>query len=194
MSLRDKLAGRKVVYHGTRLNNLESIYDKGIQGKRTDDPNSYTKKSLVSTEPDSEKRKYRGLAYTTGDKKYADSFGKNRHELAHNGIDGKYGKTLKITIPRSEYKKLKKVGNPEYGPFNDYISGKITKDQLAKTLTGKAWKDLSKEERKPITLSIPTIKKQLVVRGNIKPEWIVGSAKYKKAGRKEIIDNLLRRK
>lgn len=38
----DKLAGRKVLYHGTLLNNLESVYDRGIQGKCTNDPNSLT--------------------------------------------------------------------------------------------------------------------------------------------------------
>lgn len=91
--LLDRLAGRKVVYHGTRLNNLESIYDKGIQGKRTNDPNSLTSTTVPGGAKD---KSYRNKVYTSTKRKLADTFGDHRYLIAHNTNYGTYGKTLRI--------------------------------------------------------------------------------------------------
>ena len=90
--LRDRLAGRKILYHGTRLNNLESIYDNGIQGSKTDDPNSLTYND-VAKKDSKNLDKFRNLVYTTSDKKYADFFGDHRDQL--KAETGDYGNLWK---------------------------------------------------------------------------------------------------
>lgn len=183
-----ELTGRLRRYHNTKSENVDSILKEGLEGKRTLDPDSYANKMLEGLAT----KDKRPLVYTTTDKEVADQVGTARWL---NGHAKNEGKTLELHIPYDNVKNRRVTDNPE---------------QLGLDLDGYV-KEMSKKQRKTLEkmgfLSEEEIAQALtnhqmthmqnyrlidakkgptrIYEGDISPEFIKDSKKYKKLSFKE---------
>lgn len=98
------LDGRVKFHHSTAENNVKSIMENGLQSKYADDPSNITNIML----DDLDKSKKSGKVYLAKNKEIADAAGSRRGLLLNVR-----SKDLDVDIPYEDFKKMKKVENPE---------------------------------------------------------------------------------
>ena len=187
-STEGELTGRLKRYHNTKSEYVDSILKEGLKGEKTLDPESYTNKLLG----DIASKDKRPLIYTAQNKDTADQIGLARMLTGHAPDSGK---TLELHFPYEEAKRKRIFNNPEQLGLNeeDYIK-EISKQQKEriKKLTNLSEKEADRavEELRPlISQNYHIVDAKTgptrIYEGNISPEYIKQSSKYKKGSLKE---------
>lgn len=171
-SISDKLAGRKVYYHGTSKRRAESIKESGIKAK------PWGEDDLRERGWDPEK--FKDKVYMHEDKKYASCYAEDR-----GADDGDSGEVLKISIPYEKHRKMTKCANPER-EYNG-IAHLRTKDEFSRAHLGKPYKELNKKDKYGIKEAVKYAKSEVVFDENIPSKYIKGSKDYEPVTAKEIL-------
>lgn len=162
------LDGRIKLYHGTKLKNKKSILDRGLLGKYALDEHNITN----SVNPKWGKLEGRDLVYLS-----KNTLMPNIIKRSHNR-KGEKGTLLELSIPYDEYGKLKITDNPETRGENlkqkQDLAVKLYKKQNGD-------KKLDRDLEKYLYKILPDLfYNTVVVEGDIKPKFIIGSKKYSK--------------
>lgn len=166
------LTGRVTLYHNTKTGLKGKILQEGLKGSKTLDPESYTNQLLG----DLAKKDGRELVYTAKKKSMADGVGRYRkmYELDHGT-----GETLKIKLPYGIYKKNRVLDNPELARIASIRENpdtpQFTKDIYKRLERFGVLKGLDAHDSGGTR----------IIEGNIAPEYLVESKKYKRNGMKE---------
>lgn len=199
------LTGRERVYHNTDRKNIRSIKSRGILASKALDPKNLTHSASGDflTDEDMEGLTYvarkrtpaLGVAIATGNRKIA-----NPESEYHKDPVGAYmsRKTVKADIP---VWKMETTDNPELGgASNQHELKKVLDERWRRRADDRYGNSIANKVIISPTLSLSarlsssSIYNQLgpkgtyVVKGDIKPEYIRGSKKYKGADIDEIKD------
>lgn len=190
-SLLDKLAGRKVLYHGTSDEGASGIKERGLQKSFYKDVSNNTLKKLEKHKKgtlnpmleklmDFDKEKYKDLVYMTSDKNSADFMANV------NKKKGRGGQTLEISLPYSVHRKMTPISNPEYqqaAHIHDV-------DGMSRYLLDKPYRELGPDEKKNIDSFVKAKKGDWIVKEDIPSKYVKGSKDYQGVTLKEIINHL----
>lgn len=163
----DRLNGTVTRFHNTDKKNVKDIMQNGILAKFSEDPNNITNKVV----DDVDMAKKKGLVYTSKDRNLASGVGKQRHNLH---LADNNGKNLKLKFNYDDISKLARIENPE-------LRG-MTKEQYINSRMNDLRLFLIPEHQRRAVLAqeYDYFKNGThIFRGDISPEHIVGSKKYK---------------
>lgn len=195
------LTGRELTYHGTDKKNVRSIKENGIMASRASDKDNLTHKALSEYISDDDMK---GLTYV-GRKKYpatgvsivsAVYDSNNRASRNYKNLKRalRNRETLKVKIPAW---KMDVTDNPELmGTKNSKEFYPIVKKRLS-TPIGASSKDVKlKKDTIADKIGYGAASKVMynslgregthTIRGDISPEYIKGSKKYKRADKEEV--------
>lgn len=186
--LAEKLAGRRVFYHGTSEESAESIRKEGIKSSHAQDKNCCTRTMLSKHNPDSQggmrgkmtdfNGDYDNLIYVTERKGVADFM------TEHNKRRGRGGETLKISVPYSVHRNYKTVANPEFGKI-EFIHDR---DKLSRKIADKPYEELSRKEKEKIKSYLKMQESNWVMKDtDIPSKYVKGSRDYERVTPKEIL-------
>ncbi len=189
---KSKITGLENFYHSADRGVINNIKKEGLRKKYAEDPNNLTNtiyKKIMGPE------KLAGKVYLARSKSGADSVGEARDlNFKHGSIKNKsykgISKTFKVNIPYEDFKKMKKVDNPECAK-----NGKEQAKLLWKSMLINAPEEVrdinknvscKKERNFYIRLLAESnhrhCKRDVVLENDIDPKYIKDSKKYEKYG------------
>lgn len=185
------LTGRELVYHNTHEDNVDSIKQKGILKSKSYDKNNITHKGLKGVV---KTKDMQGLTYVGRTKTPAIGVGlasaaheskNNKKNLAKAIIERE---TLKAKVP---IWKMKKTDNPELmdtksaKDFAPIVAKRYHGDVEPNSLLGKALKPADIVAASIMHKNLGP-EKTYTLEDTIKPQYIKGSDKYKRADKDEV--------
>lgn len=192
--------GRVKLYHNTTKENTKSILAEGLKGRHGTDENSFTKTIMKSQGRDN-MSDFDNKVYLARKKSVANGVGMKRSQIrmakespAHamflspsdlSRLNKRDNDLLKASVPFEEFKRMKRVENPE-------VMGAKTKKEFVEKMKQhykSKGMDLTKMQELELGSGFKALGKDTVtLSGDFGAKNFVGGAGYKKNSAKEILD------
>lgn len=198
--------GRVKLYHNTPKENARNILSEGLKGRHGSDNNSFTK-NIMRAQGRENLSDFDNKVYLGRKRSVADGVGMKRSQVKLHSqnpframaltpdqlraLNKAENETLKASVPFEEFKRMKRVDNPE-------LMGAKNKKEFIdkmKTQLRKNGKILNKQEEAAISSGFKALGKDTVtLSGDFGAKNFIGGSGYRKNSAKEILDYAVKNK